>query len=72
MATKTPKAKSSTSRAKKCPSSQDLSENENTPECLKTESNEVDMNTIADFPEELPDTEDVIESVINLEAVLTI
>lgn len=72
MATKTPKAKSSTSRAKKSPLSQDLSESVNAPECLKTESNEVDMSTIADFPEELPDTEDDIESVINLEAVLTI
>lgn len=72
MVTKTPKAKSNIRRVKKSPSSQDLSESVNTPECLKTESNEIDMNTIADFPEELPDTEDVIESVINLEPVLTI
>lgn len=75
MATKTPKAKSSTSRAKKSPVSQDLSENENIHECLKTESDEVDMSAIADFPEELldePDTQDVIESVIHLDSSLTI
>jgi anti-anti-sigma regulatory factor len=47
----------------------------NNPECLKTESSEIDMNTIADFPEHLLDkmgTEGVIESVINLDTTLTV
>ena len=52
-----------------------LSASENDCELLETESGEIDMNTIADLPEDQVSdeaAEDVAESIINLDATLTI